>query len=329
MKIEIIKDYIKQDDYKNKVFADYLKDNLDDTISFILTCSRDELIKTLYVLKSVALYFNSDYIVEIAKNRAKELSISRPKIFYNEIHELLKDYNAEFRLIKSIVDAIDPLGLIKKNDKLYSYDNQIKNICEHPILLDLDNKLNRIFNNANKEVLLKLSEQIKTSLKDGSLEKFIEYKQKYVIYYFEKTDHIIGAIDINIYDKSCEYFECSDQSLGGCDEEGNDYLEIDTSELIVKLLCNELLSTSYDLNNCQYINYYDQFETFSTYKNGKCHKLTIDASKKRYIYDVDEISYYDCFLKQNEFIFDAIFNGIKRLGFKELVLKEDNNNETK
>ncbi len=99
MKIEIIKDYIKQENYKNKVFADYLKDNLDDTISFISTCSKEEFVKVLYALKSVALYFNDDHIVEVAEERAKELSLSRSRSFYNEIHQLLKDCNAEFRLI--------------------------------------------------------------------------------------------------------------------------------------------------------------------------------------------------------------------------------------
>ncbi len=328
MKIEIIKDYINQENYKNKVFAEYLKDNLEDTISFISTCSKEEFVKVLYALKSVALYFNDDHIVEITEERAKELSISRSRSFYNEIHQLLKDYNAEFRLIKPIVDEIDPLGLIEKNNKLYSYDNQIKELCEEPILFDLDNKLNNIFNNANKEKLLKLSEQVKTSLKDGSIEKFLRYKPEYATYYFYINDETIGAIVINFDNKNCKYIECSDQTLGGCDENDNYYLEFDVGELYVKLLCNEFLKTSFVLNECrerEYKNFDGTFQTFSTYKDGKYHILTIDSCNKRYIYDVLEINYYNSFRNRNGFIFDAIFNGIKKLGFKELVLKEEDN----
>ncbi len=323
MKIEIIKDYINQENYKNKVFADYLKDNIDDTISFISTCSKEEFVKVLYALKSVALYFNDDHIVEIAEERAKELSISRSRSFYNEIYLLLKDCNAEFRLIKPIVDEIDPLGLIEKNNKLYSYDSLIKKLCDGPISYHLDNKLNAIFKNSNEEKLLNLSEQIKISLKDGSVEKFLRYRPKCVTYYFEIDDDTIGALSINLENKDCEYFEDDGLCLGDFDYDVGDCLEIETNELFVKLLCNEFLNTAYDLNNCKHIKDYVRFQTIVTYKYGKCHELTVDARNKRYIYDVLEISYYDSFCNRNGFIFDAVFNGIKKLGFKELVLKED------
>ncbi len=217
------------------------------------------------------------------------------------------------------------MGLIEKNNKLYSYDSIIKKLCDGPISYDLDNKLNVIFKNSNKEKLLKLSEQIKNSLRDESIEKIVRYRPKYVTYYFEIDDDTIGAITINLENKDCEYFEDDGLCLGDFDYDVGDCLEIETNELFVKLLCNEFLNATSDLNNCKHIKDYVRFQTFSTYKDGKCHKLTIDACNKRYIYDVLEIEYYDSFCNRNEFIFDAIFEGIKKLGFKELVLKDETN----
>lgn len=97
------------------------------------------------------------------------------------------------------------------------------------------------------------------------------------------------------------------------------------SPFLFKLLCNELSVASFDLSKCKLedyvLPYFEDglFEKMCTYKDGKEHVLFIDVERKRYLYDRKKIGYLNYKKENNQFVFDAVFNGIKRCGFQKLV----------
>lgn len=324
MKVKLLKAYLKQENYKNKVFADYLKDNLNSTKVFISSCSRNDFLMVLRVFKTVALYLCDYEIVDIVEYRAKKLNISCSKSYFNDLYDLLGEDKLQFRFIKALVDEIDPLDEIKKIDKLDCYDDRINELCKSIDESHFNEKIESFFMGAIEEKMQEVKKQIIEYINTESIERFMSFKPQEYYYYYSIDDDNIGVVIVDIVNKKIEYHEWLDEALGGTYGYENYPIEDGISEYYIKLLCNELLNTTYDLSICDVEGYnYSGFETFSTYKNGKCHELTIDAKNKRYIYDVKEIKRYDYILNNNEFIFDAILNGIKKEGFKELVIKED------
>lgn len=241
-----ISEYLAQPDYKNIVLAEYLKDNLKNTKSFILTCTAEELIKVYAVLENVVLHFMDKRIVGTFKTRKGQLKV---KIEDNlsRLEEFFLVDNENFLLIKSIVDEMDPLQYLENNASYTCYNEQIKkltsNIC-HFSLDFITKEVQKVFPSADSNVIQKLSERITDAFKDGSIKKYILNQDTYITFYPFSSK---ALLEIDVCTHRCEYYIDEFE----CDFYDNGHHAFECSSFMMKLLRNELSSTSFDLNQCK------------------------------------------------------------------------------
>ena len=318
MNKSLISEYLAKLSYKNIVLAEYLKDDLEDTKNFISTCSKKELIKVYAVFENVVLHFMDKSLVDIFNKRKKHFRF-KTKEYLFDLHNYSIRYAEDFLLIKSIVDEIDPLKLIKKNAPFTCYNKKIHELNFDIKRYTLDNitcKVQEVFKKADQSIIQELSERITRAFKDGSIKKYILCKDE-DIYFTSYFDDKVEILKVNILTKESDYFISDDIFLY------DGVYNIEISSYLLKLLCNELSSTFFDLSNYKFDEYSESyFEKIRTYKNGKEHVLLIDSQRKRYIYDINDITYFDYMKEKNQFIFDAMHNAIKKMGFKELIINQ-------
>ncbi len=304
---KLISEYLAQPDYKNTVLAGYLKDNLKDTLSFISTCSKEELVKVYAVIENVVMHFMDIKIVNIFKSRKGQLQIKISDNLSMLNNILTGHYNERLLLIKSIVDEIDPLQLIKNNASYTCYNGKINKLFSKINIFTLEHityKVKEVFKSADPDIIQKLSEQLTNAFKDGRIKKYIFFERNYIVFhsYFNKDEFL----KINLFTHGCDYVndDLYDNLYDGFDDylyddtyhdEYSDDCAINLSPFLLKLLCNELSSTSFDLNNCKPEEFIsnNHFETIYTYKNGKEHILLIDSKSKRYLYVIKDIDYFN------------------------------------